>query len=363
MVGSITSQLDEPGSVAGLPEHLMANERLAFQGSVILGMGFTVSPDSAREWIDSDPRYSEVLFPYLNGDDLNSSPDVTASRWVINFADWPLEKAQSYSKPFEQVDRLVRPDRQRLKPDGTFALRKPLPQRWWQYADKRPALTAALKTLPSCIAMARVSSTLMPFMLDSRQVFSDKLFVIASSDFGLLALMSSSIHQTWALKYAATLGAGISYSPSHVFETFPFPEINDNMRKVGNALSVERSEVMRALGLGLTPLYTLVHDPGARGDEISRVRELHSRIDAAVLEAYGWTDLNLNLGHHHTSRGVRWTMDPSAQQDVLDRLLALNHIRHAGEVSGLEAQSRGVSSGKPRQRAAGPDDQMTLELP
>ena len=44
-----------------------------------------------------DLRNRDVLFPYLNGEDLNSSPNQLASRWVINFHDWPLESAEAYS--------------------------------------------------------------------------------------------------------------------------------------------------------------------------------------------------------------------------------------------------------------------------
>ena len=34
-----------------------------------------------------------MLFPYLNGEDLNSRPDQSPSRWIINFFDWPLDRS------------------------------------------------------------------------------------------------------------------------------------------------------------------------------------------------------------------------------------------------------------------------------
>ena len=40
------------------------------------------------------------LFPYLNGEDLNSRPDQSPSRWVINFFDWPLDR-DSASEDYE----------------------------------------------------------------------------------------------------------------------------------------------------------------------------------------------------------------------------------------------------------------------
>jgi hypothetical protein len=51
----------------------------------VLGMGFILDVAEAQEWIATDPRNADVLFPYLNGEDLNSRPDASASRWVIDF--------------------------------------------------------------------------------------------------------------------------------------------------------------------------------------------------------------------------------------------------------------------------------------
>ena len=64
-----------------------------------------------------------MLFRYLNGDDLNSRPDQSASRWVINFFDWPLDRdsapddydgpvAADYPDCVAIVDEKVRPERE-----------------------------------------------------------------------------------------------------------------------------------------------------------------------------------------------------------------------------------------------------------
>ena len=55
-------------------------------------MGFVLEPDEAQRLIDKIPAIKDVLFPYLNGEDLNSRPDQSPSRWVINFFDWPLDQ-------------------------------------------------------------------------------------------------------------------------------------------------------------------------------------------------------------------------------------------------------------------------------
>ena len=90
----ITAFLTPPGSITGTPYRLKANEDKSFQGSIVLGMGFVLEPAAAQWLIEKEVRNKDVLFPYLNGEDLNSRPDQSPSRWVINFFDWPIEKAQ-----------------------------------------------------------------------------------------------------------------------------------------------------------------------------------------------------------------------------------------------------------------------------
>ena len=46
---------------------------------------------------------------------------------------------------FQVVERDVKPERQRRKPDGSFALRKPLPDRYWQFADNDQRCSARLQ--------------------------------------------------------------------------------------------------------------------------------------------------------------------------------------------------------------------------
>ena len=74
---------------------MATNAGQSFIGSYVLGMGFVLEPEDAQALIAKDPRNAAVVFPYLNAEDLNSRWDCSARRWVINFHDWPIEKARS----------------------------------------------------------------------------------------------------------------------------------------------------------------------------------------------------------------------------------------------------------------------------
>jgi hypothetical protein len=98
-VHRISTLLEPACRVDGMPARLGENAGIAFIGCYVLGMGFVVAPEEAQEWIAADPRNAEVLFPYLNGEDLNQRPDASPSRWVIDFNDWSEERARAYSLP------------------------------------------------------------------------------------------------------------------------------------------------------------------------------------------------------------------------------------------------------------------------
>lgn len=327
----ITSNLDPVSRVVGNPHRLISNTDLAFQGSNVLGLGFTMPETTAQELIERNIRNSEVLFPYVNGGDLNTRPDSSGSRWIINFFDWPEDRARDFPDCFEIVEEKVKPERQRVDPSGNFVLRKPLPQRFWHYADKRPALYSAIRNLSHVLAITQASNVVLPLRVPRGSVFDQKLIIFPSDDFGDLALLSSAPHYWWTIKYTSTLGAGINYSPNLVSLTFPRPHCTDRMRTEGKSLDRGRREFMLGRQLGLTKTYNLVHDPAIGDIEVARLRRMHVAIDEAVVAAYGWDDLPLNHDHHETRQGVRWTVSPAASLELLDRLLELNHNRYAAE--------------------------------
>lgn len=374
-VEGISPSLDCKSRVPGNPYPLEANAGQSFEGCKPLGMGFVLDPAEAASLRGSDPRNEQVVFPYLNGEDLNSRPDCSASRWVIDFNDMADQEACRYQLPWAIVERKVRPERQRTKPDGNYVLRKPLPQRWWQYADKRPALRKAIANLDRVIVIALVSRLVMPAMVPTGQVFSHKLAVFATDQDSDLALLSSTIHSSWAWHTSSTMKADLNYSPSDVFETLARPTTTDRLSEAGKDLNASRAGVMRYRDLGMTKLYNLVHDESERGDDLGRLREIHVEIDEAVREAYAldeerdpairafeariasaplpsWREVDLAHGFHDTPQGPRFTISPQARTDVLDKLLALNHYRHQQELaSGLLNSNKKKSRPKPRPAA------------
>ncbi|MDX6757948.1 DNA methyltransferase [Streptomyces sp. F8] len=330
-VSGITSYLEAKSRADSQVERLVENKETAFTGVFVLGMGFILQPNEAAELVARDPRNADVISPYLNGEDLNSRPDGSASRYVINFRDWPVEKAAAYGACFERVDRLVKPERARSK---TAARR----EKWWLHAGRAPLMLKAVSGLEQVLALAMVSKVVMPVMVSTRQVLSHKLCIFASADPAMLAFLSSSAHYWWAISRSSTMKADLNYAPSAAFETLPRPPFSDYLKQLGDRLQVDRSQMMNARGLGLTTTYNLVHDPLCEEGFIAQLREIHRAIDEEVVRAYGWDDLlaqsgGLGHGFHDTRQGPRYTVGPVVRQEILDRLLEENQRRYAAEVA------------------------------
>ena len=378
-VDYISTYFDDQKS-AGNPFSLAENANKSFQGSIVLGQGFVMEPEAAQALIARDPTNREVLFTYLNGEDLNSRSDQSPSRWVINFHDWPLDRentpngydgpvAADYPDCLEIVERLVKPERTRVDARSKYVLRNPLPQRWWQYADKRPALYRAIAPLERVMVIAGTSKTVAFSYSSNSNVFSHAVMVFALAKKCHLAVLSSSQHYLWAWKTASTMKGDLRYTPSAIFETFPFPQgfapnvtqpapadIGGRLDSLGARLDADRREVMTRIDIGLTTLYNLYHDPDLSPrivmkeakcteehaswamEKFVALRDLHRSIDEAVRDAYGWNDLDLQHGFHDLeflpeNDRVRYTVSTEARKEILLRLLALNHERHAEEVA------------------------------
>jgi len=339
-VEGITPFLTIAGHAQGNPYKLEANQNEAFIGSVIGGIGFVVSPEEAQHLIRKEKKNEEVLFLYLNADDVNSRPDQSPSRWVINFHDWPLEQAEFYPHCMQIVREKVKPQRDNLN-------RKVYRERWWQYAEKCLTLYDTLKNLNTAWVIPRVSKYMICAQEPIDIVFSDATVVIASESKAYFALLQCTFHENWSRINGSSMRTDLRYTLTDCFQTFSFPPNMEQIEDIGERYYTHRQSIMLARQEGLTSTYNRFHNPAEYTSDIVHLRELHSEMDEAVARAYGWEDLRLEHGFHETKQGLRYTISEAARREVLDRLLLLNHERHAEEVAaGLVDESGKPPKGK-----------------
>ncbi|MEV7127789.1 DNA methyltransferase [Streptomyces sp. NPDC093260] len=341
-VAGIDASLSPKTRSSGLVGRLLRNQGIAFQGSNLLGTGFTLSPSDAASYTAANAKNSEVLFRYLNGQDLNSQIDSAASRWVISFWDWPLGKAADYPELLERVRSLVKPQRDK---DPIKAYR----EYWWRFAAHRPNLYRALRNLERCVVLARSSDLVMPALVSAKQIFSEKVIAFATADLGEFSFLSSSVHYWWAIDRGIAQPKVPNYAPSDVFDTLVRPATSSNLRVLGGHLDSLRRDLMRRRNIGLTASYNLFHDPACSDGDVTQLRRIHADIDRATVEAYGWHDLlddsgetppadpthetfRLDHGFHETDQGIRYTIGLLARTEIIDRLRQLNHQAYVDEI-------------------------------
>ncbi|QSB25244.1 type IIL restriction-modification enzyme MmeI [Flavobacterium sp. CLA17] len=337
----------------GKPMPLISNKGKSFQGSIVLGKGFILTPEEAKVLIEKDFRNKEVLFPYLNGDDLNNSITQEPTRWVINFFDWSEEKARSYKDCFDIVERLVKPERLIQKDKGGK-------DKWWQFLRPRKELYATISELDQVMVIPLVSKYSSFELSQTNTVFMHKLGVLVLNDFHNFAILSSSIHNLWCWKYSSTLGSGtLNYSTTDCFENYPFPKDNTMfLESIGRQYHLHRKSLMSKIGLGLTKIYNLFHSEGIQEiidlkdnhvrylkmhlekksildnyedtiADIKELRKLYIKMDQAVVDIYGWNDIQLQHGFYKLeylpeNDRVRFSIHPIARKEILKRLLLLN---------------------------------------
>jgi hypothetical protein len=177
------------------------------------------------------------------------------------------------------------------------------------------------------IALSLVNNHLTFAFTPTDIVFSHKLAVFpVAPDF--FACLQSSAHYHWAWAYSSTMRRDINYSPTDCFETFPFPATAPQLEAIGAQYSDHRSACCTQLNLGLTKIANRFHGRD-ESPLIRELRDLHVELDRQVLAAYGWSDLRLDHDFRGYGRDTRFTVSDPIRQELLDRLLELNHQRHA----------------------------------
>jgi len=294
-------------------KRLASNAGRSFFGLLLAGK-FAVDADTAKRWLqEANPNgrpNSDVLRPILNGNDVLKTPP---SRWVIDFGTNLTEAdASLYAAPFSHIEKVVKPERI-MNREASRA------KYWWRLGRPRPELRSALKPLHRYIATVETAKHRIFVMLDKVVAPEHSLIVIARDDYTSFGILSSKIHVTWATAQGGTLEDRPRYNSTQCFDTFPFPSgmepdqpassyANNPAAQAIAAVAMDLDEKRRnVLKLGGTTLTNLYNERPTWLDDA------HSKLDAAVAAAYGWTD---------------WYAGVS-DDEILNRLLAENLRRVA----------------------------------
>jgi hypothetical protein len=247
-VTGITSFLSAGLPASQTPNRLVSNTGLAFKGAEPGGLGFLLTKTDAGKLLLARENNGDIVRPFANGEDLNTSPTQEGSRYTIFFGTRTREQAESYPECFEWLRKALFPGDN--VSNGT----------WWRF--RRPALElqAATETLDRVLACAIVTKHLAFSLVPRQHVMSKNVIVFATDKWATFASLHSSVHEVWAREYSSTLETRLNYSPTDCFETFPLPSESEKLNAVGSRYYGHRQKIMLTRQEGLTKTYNRFHD-------------------------------------------------------------------------------------------------------
>jgi type II restriction/modification system DNA methylase subunit YeeA len=218
-VAQIHANLAAQAGDTTLAARLPSLADVAYMGDT-KGGAFDVDDAVAQSWLlapnPGGRPNSDVLVPWANGLAVTRR---MPPRWIIDFGLRDEAKAKAYKAPYAHVRQLVWPERQKNKRE-TYA------KFWWRHVEARPAMLAALKSLPRFLATVAVSKHRLFTWLERPLLPDHQLFAYAKSEDWFFGILHSRFHETWARSQGTQVRereSGFRYTPTTCFETFPFP--------------------------------------------------------------------------------------------------------------------------------------------
>jgi len=334
------------------PVKLGSNKKIVYQGSILLGDGFLVDPDTVEQWAESEPEIKDVIFDFLIGREVNQSPIHSPERKVISFFDWELHEASKYTKAYDYINNNVQPERLKNKDKGAQ-------EYWWRHLRPRPELYHKIgrgrtfrqhpkdwfvnqKPMDKVIVFATGATKYPCFtFVPNEYIYANTLCVVTNDSLSLFACLSSDIHTVWAWENGSRMKQDLRYTHGDIFETFPFPEnVLDGKHEILNLLGKTffdlRAKYMVSNNKGMTKFYNDLHDSAVDTVEMRSLREKQIELNNTVLSAYGFDDLESEYGFHNVGylpegKNTRFTISEKAREEVLYRLSMLNKARHEAE--------------------------------
>jgi hypothetical protein len=302
-----------------------------------------------------------VIHPLLNGRDLAEKP---RDQFVIDL--FGMNEIDVRDK-FPQVYQFIL---DRVKPSREQNNRESYKKNWWIFGEPRATFRPALAGLRRFIATSMVAKHRIFQFIPAVAVPDQKLVVTASEDAYHLGVLSSFIHECWAINAGSFIGVGndSTYAKSRCFDPFPFPDATEpqkaRIRDLAERLDAHRKGA-QARGVTITQMYNLreklksgeaftdkeraLHEAA----QTSILAQLHDDLDAAVLEAYGWSTEIKGLKSSTDStdstdskssafkksvesvESVDKPVCGISDAEILTRLVALNRERAEEEAQGL----------------------------
>ena len=308
-----------------------------FQGQTHGHKGFLLKRIDAQALLSAEKtKYlKQVLHPYLIANDIIAKKQPKPSRYVIDFDDMPLLKAQAYAPLYDRVAKKVLATREAAaekEKQRNKAIREQdekargndhhsgFLDHWWQLSYRREKMLEAIAKLPRYIACGRVTKRPIFVFVDKEIRPNDALQVFAYDDDYTYGVLQSALHWEWFAARCSTLKSDPRYTSNTVWDSFPWPQAptSEHVRSVADAavgFRKVRDDLAYKYNRSFRELYRSLELPGT-----SSLKHAQAALDASVRSAYGIKE----------------------SADVLASLMGLNKLLADAEQNGKTVRSAGL---------------------
>jgi SAM-dependent methyltransferase len=304
-----------------------SDEIIVCQGVTPGHSGFLLDTREQRLLTKRDSRSSDVVFPYLVGREMLTGSGLP-TRFIIDFGHMSILDAQRYRGAFSHIEQTVLPE---IKARSNRAhesdkSRDDQLQRWWMHWRPRREVIDAVESMSRFLICSRVTKRPVFIFIDKAIRPGDALQCFAFADDYSFGILQSNAHWQWFVAKCSKLKADFRYTPESVFDTFPWPQsprtkqINAVAKAGREVRQVRDRSLAKMVKGGLRAVYRTLELPGK-----NPLKDAHAALDAAVLEAYGF----------------------SPRKDLLAQLLELNQAVAARIDAGETVTAPGIPPGYP----------------
>jgi hypothetical protein len=382
---------------------LLSNEGLSSMGPALGGRGFVLSESEANHL--SSGKTAAWLKRLTTGKDITEGH---RNRFVIDVREYDDEDSfrKDIPKVYQHLKETVYPERSKNNDPR-------LRHYWWRFRRSNDVYFGAISDLPRFIATVETTKHRVFIFVGADELLEHGVIGFGNSDAYFLGVLSSAVHVCWTLANGGTLEDRPRYNKDVCFDPFPFPSpgelLKAQIRSVAEELDAFRKERQREHpDLTLTQMYNVLEklkamdspppasaasggegsgvggaaNADARGNTphpnpphrsagggnaaesaapfltpaeeaikdkglILILKELHEKLDRLVFEAYGWPQT-------------------LTDEEILERLVALNHERAAeekrGHVRWLRPDYQIPRFGKQLDKQAAKEEQVEADL-
>jgi hypothetical protein len=310
----------------------LPNEIFSFEGvNNSKGLAFVIT--DASPWFDrlrNEPN--SLLRPYITGDDITSSALTRVERWALDIADRDLDEIRSTWPEAYCFLTEVGPPTRTIAALKSY---KGLIDRWWQFWNHRAELMRRLRSQETFVAFSKVTKYPICMPAPSDWIYTNKVLLIEESRSDFHAICLSSLFRGWVEAFSGgKLEGRLQISISESVSKYPLPTSKVSVEGESAAADFNKLAVQYSSenGCGLTDVMNAVHTPTNTDTTVVELRNLLTTVDAQVVAAYGWMDIDITQDFRNFSGGSvndpwRLVLSEKAIAELMRRLSELNRQR------------------------------------